>query len=921
MKKITMGILAHVDAGKTTLSEALLYISGAIRTLGRVDHKNAFLDTDAQEKNRGITIFSKQAELELNDGKIMLLDTPGHVDFSAEMERTLQVLDYAVLVISGKEGIQGHTVTLWKLLKKHSLPVFIFINKMDLEGSDRQTIMSDLKKRLDPGCADFTDGRSADADALSFHSEELMEELLEKGEVSSRTLTRAIAERKVFPCRFGSALKLEGVEDFLKDFWDLTSDIYGEKEARAALGTRIYKISRDPKGNRLTHLKVTSGTLRVKDLLGDEKAEQIRIYSGEKFRTCDAAAAGSICAVAGPVKTFAGQGTGTETGTVAPAIEPVMIHRLILPEGEDPFTVYSRLKQLDEEDPQLRIVWDEGLRVIQLQLMGQVQLEVLKNIIKERFGFDVSFGQGRISYRETLAGAVIGGGHFEPLRHYAEVHLLMEPGQPGSGITVDSSCSTDILDLNWQRLITTHIYEKEHTGVLAGFPVTDIKFTIIAGRAHLKHTEGGDFRQATYRAIRQGLMKARQKNLCRLLEPWYDFRLELPGEHVGRAMADIQRMGGSFETPMVSEEGAVLEGRVPASELKDYAAVLNSYTRGFGRLFYSMRGYEACHDTEAVLAESIYDPEADFVNTGDSVFCGHGSGYSVPWYEADSYFHIGVSLSDEAGPGKGRQPLSEEDRLRMSEMDAMWEEHDLDRAAAAREAEAGRRAGMREADRLSGGSREDEELRRIFEKTYGAGSSQGNRHAAAPSSRIIESSPKAYRPTKPLVVLPEYIFVDGYNVIFAWEDLKELAKVNIDSAREALIEKLINYRGYRKCRMTVVFDAYKIKGGSRHTENRGGLEIVFTKEDETADTYIERTTYEMEKKWHLRVVSSDRLEQQMVLAAGGFRVSAADFRLEMEAVEEEIRKTISDQEAKVKKESRQSVSLKVRKNQRSADQE
>jgi small GTP-binding protein len=872
MKRVTTGILAHVDAGKTTLSEAMLYRSGVIRSMGRVDHGDTFLDTDRQERDRGITIFSKQAELVFPDGRLMLLDTPGHVDFSAETERTLQVLDYAVLVISGKDGVQGHTVTLWKLLEKYNIPVFIFINKMDLDGTDRHALSDELTKTFGSGCVDFTDGPEYDFDILSMCSEALMEEILETGAVKKESLADAIAERSVFPCYYGSALKLEGVDHFLEDLWQLTK---GFETGSTDFGARVYKITRDPKGSRLTHMKITGGTLSVKDVIDGEKAEQIRIYSGDRFYTCDNAEAGSICAAAGLTKTYAGQGIGTETGTYNSMISPVMAYRLIFDESEDPYTVYRKLKQLEEEDPQLKIVWNEHMQIIQLQLMGEVQLEVLKNIIEDRFGIKVEFGKGRITYRETISEPVIGSGHFEPLRHYAEVHLLMEPGEQGSGIVFETACSTDQLDINWQRLIFTHIAEKEHAGVLTGFPVTDMKITLIAGRAHQKHTEGGDFRQAAYRAIRQGLMKARQKGSCVLLEPWYDFQMEIPADMVGRAMSDIQMMGGSFEPPLTTEETVVLEGKAPASELKDYAVQLNSYTRGFGRLIYSLCGYEPCHDQEQVISEIAYDPESDVLNTGDSVFCIHGSGCNISWNEADSYFHINVSA------GERRET-----------------------AAAVSSNETVSRT------KYSPGSREeDDELKRIFERTYGAGRSEGNRSAARTEPRKIEAEPK-YTPTKPAVILPEYIFVDGYNVIFAWEELNALAKSNIDSAREALIDILVNYQGYRKCRMTVVFDAYRIKGGVRHQEKRGEVEVVFTKEDETADTYIERTTYSMGKDYYIRVVSSDNLEQQIVTGNGAFRVSAAEFRAEAEAVNTEIREILNRNSSRVMKETRRGIDLK-----------
>ena len=902
MKRTAIGILAHVDAGKTTLSEALLYKTGMIRTLGRVDHRDAFLDTDKQERDRGITIFSKQAEINFDDGRMMLLDTPGHADFSTEMERTLQVLDCAVLVISGKDGIQGHTVTLWRLLKKYDIPVFIFVNKMDLDGTDHQLLMQELTGTFGNGCVDFTDGRNSDTDALSMCSDALMEEILEDGEASDMTIAHAIKQRTLFPCYFGSALKLVGIDTFVSDIWQLSCMVvYGDndsdesiddvnvKKSKSDSGTdlaaRVYKITRDVKGVRLTHMKITGGILKVKDLIDGEKVEQIRVYSGEKFYTEDAVEKGSICAIAGLTKTYAGQGIGAETGMHPSVIEPVMIYSLKLSEDDDPHTVYTKLKQLAEEDPQLKIIWNEHMQLIQLQLMGKVQLEILQNIIKERFGYDISFGSGRMTYRETIASPVIGSGHFEPLRHYAEVHLLMEPGEPGSGIVIGSSCSTDQLDTNWQRLIMTHIAEREHPGVLTGFPITDMKITIAAGRAHQKHTEGGDFRQATYRAIRQGLMKARRAGACCLLEPWYEFRIELPADAAGRAMSDIQRMGGSFEPPVINGETAILEGRAPAAELKEYPSTLNSYTKGFGRMIYSADGYAPCHDSDAVIADIGYDPEEDLENTADSVFCMHGSGCNVKWDEADERFHVQVRFKKSDIPENDNDYNSNDDSFMKDLL-------------------------SKNADKgFSMSHAGDEELKRIFEMTYGAGSSEGNRHSLRSESHTVSAPPKHYTPTKPSVMLPEYVFVDGYNVIFAWDELKQLAKVNIDSAREALIDILVNYQGYRKCHLTIVFDAYRIKGGVRHEEKRGNVEIVFTKEDETADTYIERTTYGMEKNYMIRVVSSDRLEQQMIMGNGAFRVSAAEFKLEVDAVKAEISDILEKNAGKVKKETHRGVDI------------
>ncbi len=887
MKKITVGILAHVDAGKTTLSEALLYKTGAIRQLGRVDHRNAFLDTDAQERARGITIFSKQAEFEYKTAKFMLLDTPGHVDFSAEMERTMQVLDYAILVISGRDGVQGHTATLWKLLQKYNVPVFIFINKMDIEGADKTIILEELKRSLSEACVDF----SCPYDETWFEQiavcdETLLEEFLENMQIAHEGICGAVSERKIFPCFFGSALKMEGIEAFL----DGLEDFMQEKDYPEQFGARVYKITRDAQGNRLTHMKITGGALRTKDAVvtagvkeadanrnfGEtEKAEQLRIYSGVKFRTEDTVSAGDVCAVTGFKNTYAGQGLGFEKAASEPVLESVLIYEVLLPQGQDVHTAYTKLKQLEEEDPQLRVIWNEQLQTIQMQMMGEVQIEILKTIISQRFGFDAEFGEGKITYKETIKAPVLGAGHFEPLRHYAEVHLLLEPGDPGSGFVSDSICSGDVLDVNWQRLVMTHLAEKQHTGVLTGSPITDIKVTLVTGRAHLKHTEGGDFRQATYRAIHQGLRKAE----CILLEPWYEFRLEVPSDAIGRAMSDIQKMSGLFDEPRIEGDFAVLTGKAPVSEMKEYSVEVVSYTKGHGHLSCSLCGYEPCHNQDDVVAEIGYDADSDIDNTADSVFCEHGAGFNVKWNEADGHMHM--------------QPPS---------IDVLLGNADLNQSVYADgQGLAGGKASAKNSQKSR--REEDAELDRIFEMTYGKPKQRtfiGKREILSEAEKI------KIQPSK---VLEEYILVDGYNIIFAWEQLKELAKVNMDSAREALIEILANYQGYKKCHMIVVFDAYRVKGGERRFEKHENVDVVYTAEAETADMYIEKTAHQNSGEYLVRVATSDRLEQMIIIGSGAFKISADEFKLEIEKANMEISKMIEELNRKNKLHNRNGIKI------------
>lgn len=837
MKNIVIGILAHVDAGKTTLSEAMLYQTGAIRNLGRVDHKNAFLDTDIQERDRGITIFSKQAEMTYKDTKLMLLDTPGHVDFSAEMERTLQVLDYAVLVISGREGVQGHTVTLWKLLQKYEIPVFLFINKMDLEGADRAQILEELRSSLSAGCLDFED---LEEEQAAMCEEGLLEEYLETGHISEPSIRNSISNRKIFPCYFGSALRMSGVEGFLDGIVQFTE----EPSYSQQFGARIYKITRDPQGMRLTHMKITGGTLSVKETLdlsdapgaSGEKVNQIRIYSGGKYQTVQEAEAGTVCAVAGLEHTHAGQGLGVEESENRFVLEPAMSYGVLLPDGADVHRTLQQLKQLEEEDPQLHIAWNSQTEEIQIQLMGEVQLEILKEMIRQRFDLELEFGEGKVAYRETIAKPVIGAGHFEPLRHYAEVHLLLEPGDPGSGVVLDTACREDLLDRNWQRLILTHLAERDFPGVLTGSPLTDVKITLLAGRAHLKHTEGGDFRQATYRAVRQGLRKTQSI----LLEPWYDFELEVPQDMTGRAMADIQRMGGSFELPQTRGDLSLITGKAPVSEMKGYMAEVNSYTRGYGHLSCSVAGYEPCHDAEKVMEEIGYRVDEDTENTADSVFCSHGAGYLVPWDQVDDHVHI--ILDRSVLPDQNKTMGQPEENSRSTGTEDF--------------------AGMPEAP--------------LQKRTQGS-----------IGPRVIEGE-QGYQKTKSAEIRKEYLVVDGYNIIFAWEELKSLAKTSMDAARTALIEILSNYQGYRRCKVIVVFDAYKIKGGERRQEKHGSVDVVFTKEGETADTYIERLTYEMNGKYRVRVATSDRQEQIIALGNGAFRLSASELKGEIERTNLEI---------------------------------
>ena len=841
-KQICAGLLAHVDAGKTTLSEGLLYACGALKKLGRVDHGDAFLDTDPMEKERGITIFSKQAVLPLETVEITLLDTPGHVDFSAEMERTLSVLDCAVLVVSGTDGVQGHTHTLWKLLERYRVPTFLFVNKMDLAGTDRAALLGELKGKLDEGCVDMADGEALFEQA-ALCDESLLEDYLETGTVSDAALSALIARRKLFPCWFGSALRLEGVEELLQGLEQYAPrPVYGTE-----FGARIFKISRDSQGGRLAWMKITGGSLKVKTVLEgpgwSDKADQLRVYAGTRFRPVDTAPAGAVVAVTGLGSAAAGQGLGFEAEGAPPALEPVLTYQVLLPEGQDPVTALQKLRQLEEEDPMLHLVWSERLKEIHIQLMGQVQLEILRRMILERFGMAVEFGQGGIVYRETVAAPVIGVGHYEPLRHYAEVHLLIEPGERGSGVVLDTACPEDVLDGNWQRLILTHLAERAHPGVLTGSPLTDVRITLLAGRAHLKHTEGGDFRQATYRAVRQGLMEAESL----LLEPWYSFRLEVPAPQVGRAMSDLQRMGGDCDPPETAGELTVLTGSAPVAGLRDYGSEVAAYTRGMGRLSCTLKGYFPCHDQQAVVEALGYDPERDVDNPAGSVFCAHGAGYHVGWDQVKAMAHVDSGLSLEAPP----EPETPAAPTRRSSS----------------------------APGLS--LEQDKELLAIYERTYGKVERNSFRPQPKPARTSLDEGKYNVRTQNRG---PEYLLVDGYNIIFAWEELKSVAQTNLDAARQMLMDLLSNYQGFKKCVLILVFDAYKVPRNVQDVFKYHNIYVVYTKEAETADTYIERATYEIGRHNRVRVATSDGAEQLIILGHGALRLSATTFRAEVEQV-------------------------------------
>lgn len=857
MKHLVVGILAHVDAGKTTLSESMLYTSGNIRKMGRVDNGDAFLDTHALEKKRGITIFSKQAVLKLKTMELTLLDTPGHVDFSAEMERTLQVLDYAILVISGADGVQGHTQTLWRLLKKYHIPVFLFINKMDQPGTKKEKILAELKEKFGDGCLDFG-GAFTEAfyESVAMCEEEALEEFLEIGSIKKERLKSLIQRRKLFPCFFGSALKMEGVQEFLEGFEEYVRvPNYSE-----VFQARVFKIARDEQGSRLTFLKVTGGSLKVKTVLPrlEEKVNQIRIYSGEKYETAEEAEAGMVCAVTGLKGTMPGMGLGALNNSVLPVLEPVLTYQLLLPEDVDAAAMLPKLRVLEEEEPELHVVWNEKLKEILIKVMGEVQIQVLKSLIAERFGVDVEFGAGNIVYRETIATKTEGVGHFEPLRHYAEVHLLLEPGEPGSGLTFQTDCSEDVLNKNWQRLIMTHLKEKEHIGVLTGSAITDMKITLVAGRAHLKHTEGGDFRQATYRALRQGLMQAESV----LLEPYYEFRLEIPENMVGRAMTDIDRRYGSVQPQETVNGTTYLCGSAPVATMQDYAKEVTAYTKGHGKLFCTLKGYAPCHNAEEVIERIGYDPEADLENTADSVFCAHGAGFVVPWQQVKDYMHVEAVLNQDA-----EETVVEELRDKVS---AHPVEEWID----------------------------TEEIDAILEKTYHANKKEnvGTRKWTRPHTKTEYIAPTV-RSAKEKISTEEYLLVDGYNVIFAWDELKELAQVNLDGARGKLLDILCNYQGIKKCNLIAVFDAYRVAGHSTEIFDYHNIHVVFTKEAETADQFIEKFAHENGRKYRVTVATSDGLEQIIIRGAGCQLISSRELKKEIDEACQRMNENYVNQKA------------------------
>lgn len=851
MKKTVISILAHVDAGKTTLSEALLYTVGQLKKLGRVDNKNAFLDSYELERRRGITIFSKQAVLKTQNMEITLLDTPGHVDFSSEAERTLQVQDYAILVISARDGVQPHTETLWRLLSRYDVPVFIFVNKMDLDGTDKNAVLAELKKHLSENCVDFTVPEDELCENVALCDEKLMEKYLEHGEISAAEIAKAIKERKIFPCWFGSALKLNGVAEFIGGLEKYTL----EQDYGSEFGARVFKIARDPQGNRLTYMKITGGSLRARSVIGylpkggesclEEKANMLRIYSGEKFEPTDEVTAGGVCAVLGLSATYPGQGLGFEKNFFKPMLEPVLTYRVLLPAEISPVEFLPKLRQLEEEDPQL-LVSGNAAGEIYVHLMGEIQAEVLQSLAEERFGVHIEFDHGSIIYKETVAAPVEGVGHFEPLRHYAEVHLLIEPGEPESGITVDSLCREEVLGKNWQRLIITHVLEKTHRGVLIGAPLTDAKITLVAGRAHVKHTEGGDFRQATYRALRQGLMKA--ENI--LLEPFYAFRLEVPAEQLGRAVSDIRIMDGKIASPESDGVTAVIIGRAPVSEMRSYQSDVMAYTKGKGKLALFPDGYSPCHNAEKVIAAAGYDPEADIENTPDSVFCSHGAGVTVKWYDVEKYMHVtgGIDIASE-----NQIPILPNAKLLKRNLNI-----------------------------------DDKELEAIMEREFGPIKRRKYSEAVLDTPKTAQALPNK----------KEYIIVDGYNLMFAWEGLAGLAKENFDAARHILTDILCNYRGYTKCELVLVFDGYKVKGNAGEKSDYKGIHLVYTKENETGDMYIEKLVEEVGKNYSVKVVTSDNLIQVSALRAGVLRVPAREFIKEIERVNAQIKEILAENGSK-----------------------
>ncbi len=870
MKQITIGILAHVDAGKTTLSEAFLHKSGVIRELGRVDKKNTLLDNFEAERNRGITIFSKCAHFVVDDTRFVLLDTPGHVDFAAEMERTLSVLDVAVLVVSGADGVQGHTKTLWKLLEQYGIPAFVFVNKMDQPGCDAGAILSEIQEKLCTSVLDFSENGLVSEETLesiAVCDEELMDRYLSGGEITDADIVPLVAARKIFPCYFGSALKLSGVEEFMAGLSRFTMDFHAGK-AGNEFGARVYKISRDNQGNRLTHIKVTSGSLAVKAQIGDEKVNQIRVYQGEKFETQGEVAAGAVCAVTGLDATYPGQGLGVEVGAKSPVLQPVLNYRMIFPKDVDALKMYGQIKVLQEEDPQLNISWNETHGEIEAKLMGEVQTEILKEMIEKRFDTLVTFGDGSIVYKETIEDVVEGVGHFEPLRHYAEVHLLLEPGDNGSGIVIDADVSEDVLDKNWQRLIMTHLQEKVHRGVLTGAALTDVKITLINGKAHLKHTEGGDFRQATYRAVRHGLMKAKS----RLLEPFYGFVLEIPAENVGRALTDLDRMKATFGAPDVMGENAVITGKAPVSLMNGYQKEMIAYTKGKGAISLEYAGYGPCHNQDEVVAESGYVPEADMRNPASSVFCAHGAGFVVEWQDVEDYMHL---------ENRGEKPRRSDDD---------FEKMVLPKST-----------GESVHAKYSGVSYGESDLQEIFTRTYGAPKKRNTIDAVtygADFSEYKNEPVKEYSKRAPAPRRKEYLLVDGYNVLHANPETKELLEINLEAARNVLMDVLVNYQGFKRYEVILVFDAYKVKGNQGEVVKYHNINVVYTKEAETADHYIERTAHEIGKNYDVTVVTSDGVEQVIIRGAGCNLMSSREFWEDVENTEAQISEQIEENTAK-----------------------
>ena len=867
-----LGILAHVDAGKTTLSESLLYLSGEIRKLGRVDHKNTFLDHNELERQRGITIFSKQAWMKYEDMEIQLLDTPGHVDFSAEMERTLQILDYAIVVINGMDLVQGHTEMVFRLLARYQIPAFLFINKMDVSPFGKEEIIEELRKRLSEQIIDFTknDFSPADYEIMAMSKESLLEQYLDSGIITKEQIKKAIKERGIFPCYFGSALKMEGVEEFLKGMQEYVLETAKVPD----FGAKVYKIGKDEQGSRLTYLKVTGGSLKAKTLLKikqksgeelEEKVDQVRLYSGAKFKILEEATEGTVCAVTGLKATYPGQGLGIEKDSDLPVLESVLTYQVIPKEGEDPHKVLIKLRELEEEEPELHVVWKEKLQELHVRLMGEVQLDIIQNLMEKRYGIPVTFGAGSISYKETIKAPVEGVGHYEPLRHYAHVQLLLEPLERGSGLWFDTDCSEDVLDRNWQRLILTHLQEKEHKGVLTGAPITDLKITLLTGKAHQKHTEGGDFRQATYRAIRQGLKKAESI----LLEPYYEFRMELPTECVGKAMTDIKTMRGSFEIEKTEEETTILTGNVPVAEMQDYETKMRAYTKGRGRLFLQVKGYEPCENQEEIVNAINYDSEADLENTPDSVFCAHGAGFIVKWYEVESYLYLDSKKSWE-----GKTEISSdisfspvEPKEGKTKKESWYVEEDKEFEAIM----------LREF-----GEKKLERHKPAYKVTYEKQEEKKRKKREYEKEQLRIESGYVKRPQNKNQ--EKYLLVDGYNIIFAWEELNILAKDNLEAARGKLQDILCNYQGYTGVHLILVFDAYRVKGNPGTVTKYHNIHVIYTKEAETADMFIEKTTKEIAQKHQVVVATSDALEQMIIMGHGAIRLSANGFWDEIERV-------------------------------------